>query len=149
MLVPLSVECNYSSYLETVNYTNRTIIQRLSGRSKYIITNEFNNDTIPFSYVHSNEYGNSVATEFQLLCDIEPYLKTAKFSQYLGMISGGIMLGIASDKGGRKIIILACMWTAGIMSLFQLVGHDYVSFVFFQFFLGLFVGVSNLLQFIY
>lgn len=50
------------------------------------------------------------------------------------------MLGIASDMGGRKMIILACIWTAGIMSLFQLVGTDYVSFVFFQFFLGLFVG---------
>lgn len=54
------------------------------------------------------------------------------------------MLGIASDKGGRKIIILACIWTAGIMSVFEIVGNDYVSYVFFQFFLGLFVGVSRI-----
>jgi MFS family permease len=55
---------------------------------------------------------------------------------------GSFIVGFASDRGGRKMIILACIWTTGVMSLFQLVGHDFISYVFFQFFIGLFIGVS-------
>lgn len=140
MLVPSHIKCNYTDYLETVNYTNRTTIQRLSGRSKYIIQSQENN-TVEFKFDYNiSEYGKSVATDFDILCDIVSYIKASKFSHYIGFIIGSIMLGIASDKGGRKSIILACIWTSGIMSLFQMVGHDYVSFVFFQFFLGIFVG---------
>lgn len=139
MLVPSVVQCNYTELLANSNYTNRTLIQRLSGKSKYIINNEYGNDTFSFAF-NTSEYGESVATKFQILCDIEPYLKASKFSHYFGFIIGSLLLGIASDRGGRKMIILACFWTAGIMSLFQLVGRDYVSFVFFQFFLGSFIG---------
>lgn len=144
LLVPSHVQCNYTNMLETVNYQNRSIIQRLSGKSKYIIMNRTNNSNmtvVPFKFDYNvTEFGPSVATEFNILCDIEPYLKVSKFSHYFGFFIGSLMLGIASDMGGRKMIILACIWTAGIMSVFQLVGHDYVSFVFFQFFLGIFIG---------
>ncbi len=140
MLVPKHVECNYTSFLSKINYSNRSIIQRLSGKSRYIILDNDQDTTAPFNFNYSTEFGKSVATDFEILCDIEPYLKVAKFAHYFGLIIGSVMLGIASDKGGRKIIILACIWTSGIMSVFQLVGHDYVSYVFFQFFLGLFIG---------
>ena len=140
------MRCDYSDFLEQYNYTNRSIIQRLSGKSAYVVQNEFKNDTLPFSFQYTTEdYGYTVSTQFGIMCDIEAFLKLSKFSQYFGFIVGSIMLGIASDKGGRKIIILACIWTAGIMSIFQIVGNDYVSYVFFQFFLGLFIGVSNLI----
>lgn len=90
MLYLLNIECNFSSYLDTVNYTNRKIIQCLSGSPKYIIPNEYKNDTILFSYKHSNQYGNSVATRVQLfkgsLCDIKPYLKTPKFYHYFAVL---------------------------------------------------------------
>ena len=145
MLVPSEVGCDFSKYLANVNYTNRSIIQRLSGKSKYNVLNDTAAEPFNFNNYTNQEFGVSVATEFEILCDIEPFLKVSKLSHYLGFIIGSVMLGIASDKGGRKIIILACIWTAGIMSVFQLVGHDYVSFVFFQFFLGLFIGVSYIL----
>lgn len=139
LLLPHDVECNYTRLLENSTYTNRSIIQRLSGKSKYMIQN--GNETIPFSFKYDTTgYGESVATQFEIFCDLESYLKASKFSHYFGIIIGSLMLGIASDKGGRKMIILACIWTSGIISLFQLVGHDYVSFVFFQFFLGVFIG---------
>ncbi len=143
VLVPNQVECNYDSYLKDLNYTNSTIIQRLSGKSKYIIENEFHNGTIPFEFSYNHDdFGETVATRFGVLCDIEPFLRLPKVLHYMGFILGSITLGIASDKGGRKMIILACIWTSGIMSVFQLVGHDFISFAFFQFFLGLFIGVS-------
>ena len=82
-------------------------------------------------------------SEYQILCDLSIYSKLPRFSNYLGFIIGSILLGFASDRGGRKMIILACIWTTGIMSLFQLVGHDFISYVFFQFFIGLFIGVSK------
>ena len=140
------MQCDYSDQLadyikQNMSYTNRSVIQRLSGKSKYVIVN--GNESIAFNHIYNhNEFGNTVATDFEIFCDIEPYLKMPKFSQYMGFIVGSLMLGIASDKGGRKIIILACIWTAGIMSIFQIFGHDFISFVFFQFFLGLFIGVS-------
>lgn len=142
LLVPANVTCDLTEQLKQFDYKNRTIIQRVSGKSKYYydLDNETSKD-IRFPY-DTSEYGETVATQFEILCDMQPYLKFTKFAHYLGFFIGSLLLGIASDKGGRKSIILACIWSAGIMSTFQLVDHDYVSFVFFQFFLGLFIGVS-------
>ena len=165
LLVPKNVTCNISdeTYNRGVNLSiigNRTIIQRISGKSHYyenITYVEWNKKTkqnetkfrtkdIP-GPCDVKEYGETVATQFEILCDdISSYIKVTMFSHYFGFFLGSLLLGFASDKGGRKSIILACIWSAGIMSTFQLVGHDYVSFVFFQFFLGLFVGVSFILN---
>ncbi len=40
-----------------------------------------------------------------------------------------------------------CIWVTGIISLFQLVGKDFISYVFFQLFLGIFSGVRQILLF--
>ena len=84
--------------------------------------------------------GKTVAMEFGILCDLERYIKMPRYIFVIGYVIGALLLGFASDRGGRKIIILACIWTTGIMSLFQLVGTDFISFTFFQFFIGLFIG---------
>lgn len=89
----------------------------------------------------SQYYGETVITEFEILCDLDHLAKVPRFSHYFGFFIGAFILGFASDRGGRKMIILACIWTTGIMSIFQLVGHDFISYVFFQFFIGIFTGV--------
>ena len=53
---------------------------------------------------------------FNLFCDLTQVLKMPRFANFFGFVIGALLLGFASDKGGRKIIILACIWTAGVMS---------------------------------
>jgi hypothetical protein len=134
-LEPVNVQCDYSEMLSESNYSNSTLIQQLSGKPKYIIENS------TFKYNYSNEYGQTVLTEFNILCELSSFKKLPRYSNFLGYVVGALLLGFGSDRGGRKIIILACIWTTGIMSVFQLVGHDFISFIFFQFFIGLFIGV--------
>ena len=117
---------------------NQTLIQRLSGRPKYIF--DENGRRYIYKYNYSNESGITVPVEFQIFCDIEDFLKITRWSHYIGYFIGCLILGFASDRGGRKMIVLSCIWVSGIMSLFQLVGDDFISFSFFQFFIGLFVS---------
>jgi hypothetical protein len=129
VLEPKAVDCS------NLILTNRSVIQRLSLDKNESILSTFN---------YSKEFGKTVITEFEIFCDLEAYKKAPRISHYLGFLIGSLILGFASDRGGRKMILLACIWTTGTMSLFQLVGHDFISYVFFEFFIGLFIGVSNL-----
>lgn len=134
-MVPSQVGCNYSK-TENSTYQNHSVIQRLAGKGKYLI----DNGSIEFKLNYSVEYGETVATEYDILCDLQNFTRVPRFSHYLGFIMGSSLLGFTSDRGGRKMIILACIWSTGIMSIFQLVGHDFISYVFFEFFIGLFIG---------
>ena len=124
------------------NYTNRSLIQRLSGEKKYKAFAIGQNQPVDIDYNYTSNYGSTVVIKYAIFCELAVFLKMPRYVNVLGAIIGALILGFASDRGGRKIIILGCIWTTGIISLFQLVGNDYISFVFFQFFLGLFIGVS-------
>jgi MFS family permease len=130
-------------------YANQTTIQRLSGQPKYLLaeitvvnneTNVTNVTKVPFHYNTSREYGDTVLTEFEILCEMTSYTHMPRLAHFAGYIVGALVLGFASDRGGRKMIVLSCIWVSGVMSIFQLVGHDFISFTFFQFFIGLFLG---------
>lgn len=136
MLVPKDVDCN-PILGENQTVLNQTVIQRLSNPDKFL-TNGVNNTA--YRYNFSNEYGITVPSEFEILCDLTGYIRLPRFAHLIGYLIGALLLGFASDRGGRKMIVLCCIWVNGIMSVFQLVGHDFVSFAFFQFFIGLFVG---------
>lgn len=139
VLTPHWVDCNESS--EMLKELNYTAIQRIHMRySNFTLKN--GTDMLPLQFNYSHEFGKTVFTEFKIVCDLDKLKKLPRFSHYFGFFVGSFILGLASDRGGRKMIILACMWTTGVMSLFQLVGNDFISYVFFQFFIGLFVGVS-------
>jgi MFS family permease len=144
LLAPKHVQCDYAAYLSKRNYTNTTVIQRLSGKSVHYI-HELDAEsgemkTIPFKFNTSGEFGLTAISEYDIYCDLRSFVNVPRFAHIFGYLIGALVLSIASDRGGRKMIILACIWSTGIMSLFQLVGHDFVSFTFFQFFLGLFIG---------
>ncbi|CAF0989706.1 unnamed protein product [Brachionus calyciflorus] len=134
LLEPSLIDCKS----DNVTLVNISTIQRLSGR-KISYYNE-SNFSVELPITYNLTYGETVISEFQVLCDLAAFVKVPRFSGYLGFILGSILLGYASDRGGRKMIILACIWTTGIMSIFQLVGHDFISYLFFQFFIGLFIG---------
>ena len=143
--------CDLSSKIKDVNYSNQSIIQRLSGKSKYILivptnaTDDKNVTIYDYQSVKyntpSDEYGKTVSSEYDILCDLSSFVKLPRYSYFFGYILGALILGFGSDRGGRKMIILSSIWTTGIMSLFQIVGNDFISYTFFSFFIGLFIGV--------
>lgn len=137
---PREIICDFDN-LTNVTNANRSIIQRLSGKSKYVLYVS-TNSTTDFKFNYSTELGNTVLTDYDMLCDMVNYKIGPRYTHFLGYVLGCLLLGFGSDRGGRKMIILGCMWTTGVMSLFQLVGKDFISFTFFQFFIGLFIGVS-------
>ena len=132
-------------------YTTRGVIRRLLGKGKHsLVLSETelqaSADSQELKFNHSDEYGTTVTGEFEILCDLTPFRKLPRFSNFIGFVLGSLLFGVASDRGGRKIILLSCIWTTGVMSLFQMVGSDYMTYVFFQFFIGVFIGVSRLLK---
>jgi MFS family permease len=120
------------------NIANLSVIQKLSGPPKSILLP--NNETFNLTYDIGNEYGLTVVTEFKILCDMTDYKGLPRLAHFYGYVVGALVLGFGSDRGGRKMIVLSSIWVSGVMSIFQLVGNDFISFTFFQFFIGLFAG---------
>ena len=139
MLVPGFTDCNNLTISKNQTLLNQTVIQRLSGTGRTAI-DIYDNTTSVVKYQQSNEYGLTVPIEFAIVCEMEPYIKMPRLAHFIGYLIGALVLGYGSDRGGRKMIVLASIWVSGIMSIFQMVGHDFISFTFFQFFIGLFVG---------
>jgi MFS family permease len=139
VLQPEWIDCANTGI--NANLSNQTIIKRLSyHRDKEIKMANNSDESNIGTFNHSNEYGLTVNSEYMVFCDIQKYLIVPRFNHFIGYIIGALVLGFASDRGGRKMIVLSCIWVNGIMSIFQLVGSDFISFSFFQFFIGLFVG---------
>jgi hypothetical protein len=147
VLYPSFIDCNYTQRLldanasGIVNLTKKhSVVQRFSGKPLY--GGDLGNMT---AQNRSNEYGVTVVTSFNIVCDLydNGYLQLPRFTHLIGHIIGFLLLGLVSDLGGRKVIVLACIWTCGVMSMFQLVGDDFVSYVFFQLFVAIFIGVSS------
>ena len=81
----------------------------------------------------------------------------------LGLTIGGLVFGCIADHSGRKMILLGknadsmlplrwndvsfvgSMWTACVLSVFQLLSDDYISYVFFIFFVGIAIGAVQVI----
>ncbi|KAI3378131.1 hypothetical protein SNEBB_007076 [Seison nebaliae] len=100
-------------------------------------------------YNYSTNYGETVASEYDMFCEKRSLLNDAKITYISGMIIGSVMFGILGDNVGRKISLLTSCLSAASISLFQLVGDDFISFLFFQLLLGIFSGAVPFLGIIY
>jgi MFS family permease len=136
------VDCEaFSETYENKGYKQLSIIKRLSGADKFDLSDNLTNTTNRLNYTFKNNLTyETVVTEYSLYCDLINYVKLTYYANLIGFIVGALLLGILADKGGRKIIVLGCIWVTGIMSIFQVVGHDFISYVFFQLFLSIFAG---------
>ena len=109
--------CDLSSKIKDLNYSNQSIIQRLSGKSKYILlvptnkTDDKNITIYDYQSVKYNSpldvYGKTVSSEYEILCDLSSFVKLPRYSYFFGYILGALILGFGSDRGGRKMIILS------------------------------------------
>ncbi|CAF4380983.1 unnamed protein product, partial [Adineta steineri] len=69
-------------------------------------------------YNYSNEYGQTVLTEYEALCN-KARVKLPYIVYIIGLILGGLVFGYLADYSGRKMILSGSMWTACILSIFQ------------------------------
>ncbi|CAF1005749.1 unnamed protein product [Adineta steineri] len=95
-------------------------------------------------YNYSNEYGQTVLTEYEALCN-KARVKLPYIVYIIGLILGGLVFGYLADYSGRKMILSGSMWTACILSIFQLLSDDYISYVFFIFFIGVAIGAVQVI----
>jgi len=90
-------------------------------------------------------------------------LKLPNIVYLIGLVIGGLVFGCIADHSGRKMILLGknfhsylfgnffyclfkgSMWTACALSVFQLLSDDYISYVFFIFFIGIAIGAVQVI----
>ncbi|KAK4883233.1 hypothetical protein RN001_006552 [Aquatica leii] len=60
----------------------------------------------PWGFDYDKSITNSsIISEWNLVCDREHLLETAQLATVLGVIAGGVLLGAAADKFGRKTVL--------------------------------------------
>ncbi|CAF1158012.1 unnamed protein product [Didymodactylos carnosus] len=96
------------------------------------------------TFARINEYGSTVLTQFDILCD-DTRIKIPYIVYIVGLIIGGLVFGYMADYSGRKMLLLGSMWSACALSVFQLLSDDYISYVFFIFFVGIFIGAVQVI----
>lgn len=101
--------------------------------------------------------------QFEYLCD-KGRIKIPNIIFLVGFILGGLIFGYFADHSGRKLALLGkkhflllseminrsilnnlsnfkgSIWTACVLSIFQLLSEDYISYAFFMLFLGITIG---------
>ncbi|CAF1018617.1 unnamed protein product [Adineta ricciae] len=141
LLPPKHIDCT-PFYPNQSNLTNP--LMRSSNRYNLTDIHNFQIRRAEPVYNYTNEHGRTVLTEFNKLCD-KRLIKIPYIVYILGMILGGLIFGYIADYSGRKMILLGSIWAACAMSLFQLLSGDYISYVFFIFFVGLAIGAVHVI----
>ncbi|CAF3345485.1 unnamed protein product [Rotaria sp. Silwood1] len=148
LLPPKYIDCTpYYSNQSNITYrasteldeTTMTVLYNGTGRT--LIEERKKNEP---KYNYSKEYGRSVLTDFDTLCD-KVRVKVPYIIYIIGLILGGLIFGYLADHSGRKMILLGSMWAACIISIFQLLSEDYISYVFFMLFIGLAIGAVHVI----
>ncbi|CAF1187332.1 unnamed protein product, partial [Didymodactylos carnosus] len=129
-LPPQDLNCTKSN--ETFNET--TTIYSYTETTVTLVTRKKEPD-----YSYSNTYGLTVLTEFNELCD-DIKRKIPYIVYMVSLIIGGLVFGYAADHNGRKATLLGSTWVIVALSIFQLLSDDYISYVFFIFFIGFPIG---------
>lgn len=80
---------------------------------------EFNTKTI-----HS-----SIITEWELVCGREKLIDLAQMILMFGVLLGTISLGIASDRFGRKPVLIICLAVQSIAGSITSIAPNYLIFV--------------------
>ncbi|CAF0758292.1 unnamed protein product [Rotaria sordida] len=151
LLPPKYIDCtsydskksNISDRLSTeLDTTTTTIITVLYNDTERIPIN--GRQSVEPVYNYSKEYGRSVLTDFNTLCD-KTRVKIPYILYIIGFILGGFIFGYIADHSGRKMILLGSMWTACVISIFQLLSEDYISYIFFMLFIGFAIGAVHVI----
>ncbi|CAF2516993.1 unnamed protein product [Rotaria sp. Silwood2] len=148
LLPPKYLDCTpYYPNQSNITYKSSTDLEKTTTTILYNDTGRILIDarkSIKPIYHYSNEYGRSALIDFESLCD-KSRIKVPYIMFIIGLILGGLIFGYIADLSGRKMILLGSTWTACVISIFQLLSDDYISYVFFMLFLGLTIGAVHVI----
>jgi len=100
-----------------------------------------------WEYTEVKEY--SIVTEFDMVCDKDPYLHLATSLIFVSWAIGAIVLGWLSDRYGRKIATLACSVAVMVLGFSSAFSPNFAAYVTFRFLLGLFITGNIVYPFIF
>lgn len=87
-----------------------------------------------------------ISFQFDLVCDKALYGTISTSLVYIGSIMGAIVIGILSDKLGRKTIIFSAGCAVSLFSLLSAFPNDYWLFVLFRIVVGFGFGMYDYLS---
>ncbi|CAF4846667.1 unnamed protein product [Rotaria socialis] len=146
LLPPKYIDCTpvYPNKSNTTLQTSTQLNQIISNENTASLVNDGKREKLKRTYNYSKEYGRSALIDFDTLCD-KTRVKLPYIVNIVGFSLGALVLGAIADHSGRKMILLGSMWTACILSIFQLLSEEYISYVFFMFFLGVLTGAVHVI----
>ena len=81
-----------------------------------------------------SKFSQTLASEFNLVCDRENLLSIGQTVYFLGMMCGGPIFGILSDRFGRKPMLIASMLVMAISGIGSGLVPNFEMFLVFRFF---------------
>ena len=81
-----------------------------------------------------SKFSKTLASEFNLVCGRESLLSIGQTVYFLGMMSGGPICGILSDRFGRKPILIVSMLVLAISGIGSGLAPNFEMFLVFRFF---------------
>ena len=84
------------------------------------------------SYYYVPDYGNTIVTDWDLVCDRLALLSTVQGSYMGGVFIGCIFWGWASDKFGRRPSLLVASALHIVSTIITAFSVNYIMFIFFR-----------------
>lgn len=120
------------------------------GKCNLIFQNDTTLKDCPYGveYLPSYPDENSAVTEYGLVCDRAFLAETSQSILFAGVLVGAYVGGQLSDVIGRKPVFLGSLIGEAIFGILLAVSWDYVSFIIFWFFVGMFENGINIVMYV-
>lgn len=99
------------------------------------------NGTCPNGYVFNDEE-RTIVSEWSLVCDRDLIAAAVSTYYFVGLTMGSLVLGLFSDRFGRKFTLLLCLYVQGVIGLLLGIVRDLNWFIVLRTLQGFFVQVS-------
>ncbi|XP_077995052.1 organic cation transporter protein-like [Glandiceps talaboti] len=99
-------------------------------------------------YYESETFQETIVTEWDLVCDKEPFSQISQSIFMVGAMLGAFIAGSLSDRFGRKKIYLFTMWAESILGILTAFTQSFITYTLLRFLTGIMlqgVMVSNLI----
>uniref|UniRef100_A0A914WD23 Major facilitator superfamily (MFS) profile domain-containing protein n=1 Tax=Plectus sambesii TaxID=2011161 RepID=A0A914WD23_9BILA len=87
-------------------------------------------------FVFDKEFGETIVSEFQLVCERESLGEWSTSGFMVGIMVGGLTLPTLADRYGRRPVLLVAVWFMGIFGQLSALAPSYTTFVIARFLAG-------------